>query len=878
MKQFVLGVFIIINSSVFSQVTINGKLSDEMGNPISGGSVVIKQIGTNNIISYDISKANGKYEIAFSSKLKDLEIWVGNLGFESIKKNIENKSQTQNFELREKLVMIDEIVIKNSPITKKGDTINYSVSSFAKDHDRTIADVLNRLPGIEVLNDGKILYQGKPINKYYIEGLDLLEGKYNLANENLPHKEVVQVQILESHQPIKALENLKFSDNVALNIRLKNAYTFTGQARLGSGFSPLLWDINATPMLFTKKRQILTTYQANNTGENIASQIKKLTIEDVLNQLENNSEKTDWLSVQQLSKPNFSERRWLNNNIHLLSGNYLQKLKKDCELRINASYLNDYQQQNGYTNTLFITPINTITLLEEKHNQLYYNSLQTNFTIHKNSHKNYFKNSLEFQGFWDSQKGNIVLNNENLNQQLNNEFFRFSNTLKSIFPFRKQIFTLNSYLDFNKTPQKLVVNPGQFENLFNNGLSFDEIFQKVDLQKFYTNNSISLTKIVNRFSFEPKIGFQLESQNLYSKISTSESTDVGHDFSNDLHWSRSKIYFNLQTQYKKNKWRLEFSTPVNFHSYQIKDNPLHQSENLNRVTFEPRLSAIYDADSFWKISSSTSISNQFGIINQLHYAYILQNYRNIQRINSTLPQIFNQNYSFGIAYRNPIKTLFWNMMYTNTKSENNLIYQTQVLPNGATELQAIEQDNNRNNHNVSTRTGKYFRKLKSNIILYVALDLQNFRQIINTDLSDISNQNLRVGSKIETDFTDWFNTEYQSDWTFSKNKIQNQSNPTIKQQSHILNLNFYPKENQYLAIKTEYVNNSLFSERTESLFTDLIYRYTLRKKKIDLEIQLTNLFNTTNFRTINLNQFSYVETNYQLRPRQILFKIRISLS
>jgi hypothetical protein len=27
-----------------------------------------------------------------------------------------------------------------------------------------------------VLPDGKILYQGKAINKYYIEGLDLLEG------------------------------------------------------------------------------------------------------------------------------------------------------------------------------------------------------------------------------------------------------------------------------------------------------------------------------------------------------------------------------------------------------------------------------------------------------------------------------------------------------------------------------------------------------------------------------------------------------------------------------------------------------------------------------------------------------------------------------
>jgi hypothetical protein len=58
------------------------------------------------------------------------------------------------------------------------------VNSFSKEQDRSIGDVLKRMPGIEVLPDGKILYQGKAINKYYIEGLDLLEGKYNLANEN----------------------------------------------------------------------------------------------------------------------------------------------------------------------------------------------------------------------------------------------------------------------------------------------------------------------------------------------------------------------------------------------------------------------------------------------------------------------------------------------------------------------------------------------------------------------------------------------------------------------------------------------------------------------------------------------------------------------
>ena len=102
-------------------------------------------------------------------------------------------------------------------------------------------------------------------------------------------------------------------------------------------------------------------------------------------------------------------------------------------------------------------------------------------------------------------------------------------------------------------------------------------------------------------------------------------------------------------QYKKEKRRFELSTPINYHAYQIKDNPLQKSEQINRITFEPRLSVIYDVNSFWKINTSVSKSNQFGTINQLHYAYILQNYRNLQRIDAPLPQNSNQNYSLGIA-------------------------------------------------------------------------------------------------------------------------------------------------------------------------------------------------------------------------------------
>jgi hypothetical protein len=213
----------------------------------------------------------------------------------------------------------------------------------------------------------------------------------------------------------------------------------------------------------------------------------------------------------------------------------------------------------------------------------------------------------------------------------------------------------------------------------------------------------------------------------------------------------------------------------------------------------------------------------------------------------------------------------------NSKNKNNLLYQTQILPNGATELQAVELDNIRNNHNISTRGSKYFSEIKSNITLNATFSIQDFQQLLNNNLTDIKNQNLTIGNKLDTDISDLINIEYQANWTFSKNSVNNQKNPIVRQQSHIFNLNIYPANNQYFAIKSEYINNNSFTERTENIFTDLIYRYTITKNKIDLEFQLSNLFNTTNYRTININDFSYVETNFNLRPRQVLFKVRFTI-
>ena len=324
-----------------AQNILSGVIKNSLGKEIQGVSVIISDENSDEIKHFGISNNRGFYQIKLNASEKKLKIAVNALGYKTQTKIIENKTQVLEFVLFDEIKELKEVIVRVQPLGQRGDTLRYRVEAFANAKDRTIADVLAKMPGIDVLPDGRILYQGKPINKYYIEGLDLLEGKYNLANKNLPFVDVSEVQILENHQPIKLLDSLMFSDQAALNIKLKNKVAYTGQSELGTGIKPLLWQVNATPMLFTKKKQAIFSYQTNNTGEDINGQLKTLTLEEFLESFQNDDSKAEWVNVLKINPPSFSSNRWLDNNTHLLSLNYLQKLKKDFEVRLNLSYLND---------------------------------------------------------------------------------------------------------------------------------------------------------------------------------------------------------------------------------------------------------------------------------------------------------------------------------------------------------------------------------------------------------------------------------------------------------------------------------------------------------------------------------------------------------
>ena len=159
---------------------------------------------------------------------------------------------------------------KAPQIIQRGDTLSYRLSSFAGKGDYTLRDAMKRLPGIEVTSSGSIKYLGKDISNFYIEGMDLLGGQYNVATNNIPADYVTSVQVLNNHKDAKMDKDV-LSDDVAINIKLSKHAKFkpvgTYEAIGGLGSNGGLYQTNGAGMLFKSRMQLLGTFKIGNIRE-----------------------------------------------------------------------------------------------------------------------------------------------------------------------------------------------------------------------------------------------------------------------------------------------------------------------------------------------------------------------------------------------------------------------------------------------------------------------------------------------------------------------------------------------------------------------------------------------------------------------------------
>lgn len=771
---------------------------------------------------------------------------------------------------------LDAFTVKASPIKQYGDTLSYIVSSFAGGEDRSIEDVLRRMPGIEIQENGKILYQGLPLQKFYVEGLDLMSGRYTVVSKNLPHATVGAVEILENHQPLQILQDRAFSPQASLNLKLKRAITATGTANLGLGASPLLWEANITPMVFTKKFQLVASYQSNNIGNDISAQLNQMTLNELINNADRPNAQPDFLGIQSARLPEIDKKRYLNNQVHLFNVNGLLRLKKDFQLRSNLYYVNDFQQQDAMEKRMVYTPLDTLSYTEEMNNKAYTNFLMGEFTLSRNIKQNYLSNELKIQSRWDKQQGLVYTETEEVQQALKNPFQSVSNDLRFIQAVGKQLFDFQSFLSYDNSPHRLEVSPGQFAAVLNNNEAYDKILQRLNLSRFYTDNSMGFSYAWKRLQFSHKVGFAFRKQLLESSIVLTQQggeNTAGLDFTNSSQAKQAKAYVNTEIEYKKKKWVINALFPLSWQRAQVSGLLTSRGQELARFWFNPKLSANYKISNFWSLRGVWEYKHTMGDIEGIYYAYILRSYRSLTKNAAPLSERSRFNFLGSLRYKNPISSVFGSLAYVYSITDNNLIYSSQIQTDGTSLIQAIELPNTRYSHIFNGRASKYFTQAKSTLSIQVVYNHTRGKSLINETLFNSTTQlySLRPGMNVR--IRPWLNSEYELNASSIQTFIEQSERSTISMLRHTFKVFAFPTKNQLFSLSTEYYR----LQGANHYFADFSYRYTFTKKKVDLEFRWSNIFNAKSYTTYQNNGSIVYQSSYFLRPSQVYLSFKFRL-
>lgn len=190
------------------------------------------------IESYAVSDADGHvcFEgLASGSHILKAEL----LGYETAdKKVVLGKSEVRRDTLylspsKEALEAATISAPGNNMVIKK-DTVEYNAGSYLMTDNDLLEDLLKKLPGVEVDDDGKVLVNGEKVNKITIGGKTFFLNDPKLATKNIPAKYIKKIKVIEKNRNRRSLPEL-------MTGKEKRSLTWMSEIRWARAFSEISW-------------------------------------------------------------------------------------------------------------------------------------------------------------------------------------------------------------------------------------------------------------------------------------------------------------------------------------------------------------------------------------------------------------------------------------------------------------------------------------------------------------------------------------------------------------------------------------------------------------------------------------------------------------
>ena len=880
----VLLLFIFSNKS-YCQHFLKGTIQDSVHNPVANVNVLLRVTKNPVIAAYSVSDLSGKFTIPVPEGTDTAYIELTIIGFKKVELQIPASQIAipRLIVLSKGTFQLPEVFVKakSVPIVQNKDTLSFDVKSFIGKNDRVILDVLKKLPGLTVLSSGQIQYNGKPINKLYVEGQDLMDDRYNIITNNLPAGVVDKVQVLENHQPIKILDSLVYSDQAALNIKLQaNAKSkLLGNGWFGMGASPFLTDDLISVMKFAKKIQYINSVRYNNTGIDLSNETSSLNAATIRNLVESNSIKEDILHLIKSAPPPVSESRQLFNHSLLLTTNINKRLNDKFEIKLNAGFQRDKISSNSFNKTQIVLPSDTISLDETHAGADLTHTAFTDITLISNSKKLYLNNTIKWQQVWQNATDNIV--QPYLNQQVNNKFRHFQNDFHALGKIRKSIIGFSSFTSYTDYPQLLNFAPGLYDSLLNISQPIDGLIQMNQLKSIYSNNNVSWLLKIKQLSVQTNTGFLLQKQELTNGLNWYRGKTAGPvagQFQNDFTKTNNKVFSAIKLLYEKRKFvaGINLQNDVYFQQLVADTGSLSRSKYF----FNPQAFFIFNIDNLWKLNASVATNTNFGSVDEMRPGYLFETYRNITFNSLAWLDRNERSADISLNYKNSITAFFAGVSLTFSQTLSNFLFDTE-FQNYLETKKIILQNNRSAQQGISVNLGKYYSEIKTTIKAKLGFTIAGSNEIRQGLRIKNESKILNAQSKINASISKYFSIEYGIDYSRYQNTLKADElvhYPPIVFLKQNFGIDFFAAHSFSIKMNVEsfyntYHSNTVQQGNSNYIFGDLSIQKDLFNKKTNIQLQANNIFNTKTYTSYSVADNNFIISGYTLRSRAIICKL-----
>ncbi|MBP9601514.1 MAG: hypothetical protein KBE41_08430 [Lutibacter sp.] len=874
MRILILCLIIVCNFS-FSQ-TLKGKVQNTLKEPISA-NILIKNSENKNLISeFFKTDDNGDFTAVLEENYTKIYFEITAMGYEKIADSIispsKNRTYNLNYILNEKITELQEVIVSQEKFEIEGDTVSFNPRSYKDGTERKVEDLIKKLPGMEVEENGSIKYRGKKVTSVQLEGDDLFGYNYAMGTRNISVDMVEQVQAIDNYSANPLLKGIENSEEVAINLKLKKGkLDISGNGNLGSGFDNNIDprnDLNFNLLGISKKYKSFSSISYNNVGLNNSAE-DYFSMSASLEDIQNEDFYAKKIIPENIFMSNFDTQRANINNQLAVSNNLIYRFSQKLSLKANISFLND-----------------KITFLEN--NNTFFNTENINYNDQSETIKKPINKQLGFKLTYNTSKVSLLeietaiqsekINTSNSIVQNNNTFFNTSLKTENIFWNNKIQYTYKisnnkalqyiSNFSINAIPQELNIYPISF--------SFNGNLQKSEFEKKYYSNKFVLLGNSKKNKYVFTLGSVFENNPFNSNLFENNSS-INPDFINQFNYKKATLFSEFGTTYALENWKFQPTLRISSINQTYKNDLESTNKTMQSFIVIPSLNISYSlsGNSTFKLTGSyeEKTPNEEYLFTNL----IAQNNRFIRRNILDLNLQQNQNYILSYRYNNLFTAFSTNLSLIYNNNKNTYLSSIEIQDN-FTISTFFQSPTNIENYSLNFGIEKYVNFLNSNIKHVSNYGINNYKNVVNqSDLRNNQSRNYNAYFFITTVFN--FPINFQNKFNYSNINFisDNQNSNTNISFNNNLKMLIKPNNKFLFTISYDYFKpNTKLNE--DFTFLDFEIKYKPKKMRF-IEFWLTgkNLLNNTFFSQTENTDFQNTTYQSSLMPRHFLLTLDFKL-